>query len=452
MDNGDKRNIYFDNYFKRKYRDHTVYPDPYLWNNIESKLKRLNKINKIKNLKEKKRRYEYLKIAMISTFMIIISLFIYYDNSKQLLLPGTKNKSTGKMIYKGDSLIHVKNEKENENEKNLVNDTASYSSKIEMGFKSDNRQLINNRLPGSKFIKVIKIEDLTSNRENSPVKVNLSGINNVIIKEINTYPIAISDYTYSKVLRSSLNFLHKRIKSNPASSKKNNIFIEFIYLPQISYRTLSLNHGVYNSEYNKGYFNSRDKITFSYSTGILAGYHISNKFSILIGLVNSQYALHFNTMTKNILYDTVYNHYIYTSSGRADISILTLDSGSVNDLLKSSIQLNYLELPILSDLKISSRYSLQFGFDVSYLYNQSLNWEAKNYNGNSEQGQNKINGLHAFKIETHLGINYDQPLFKGLHLIFSPTLKFDLMALSKTAPVKAFPYALGMTGGLRYYF
>ena len=106
---------------------------------------------------------------------------------------------------------------------------------------------------------------------------------------------------------------------------------------------------------------------------------------------------------------------------------------------------------MIFDYKVSRFQSISLGFNINYLLFQEMNWQAEDYNGNSDQHYDEVSGLKTATISLIVGTTVERPIIKNLKLVITPSLRINLLALNNTSPVKAFPYSWGIHAGLRYY-
>jgi hypothetical protein len=87
------------------------------------------------------------------------------------------------------------------------------------------------------------------------------------------------------------------------------------------------------------------------------------------------------------------------------------------------------------------------------LAGQNMNWQAEDYDGNfSETATDPIDGLEFGSLSMTLGIGKEKYITRQLSVLVNPSVRVNLTSLNKTAPVKSYPYSLGLNAGLRYYF
>ncbi len=228
-------------------------------------------------------------------------------------------------------------------------------------------------------------------------------------------------------------------------------YIEPFFSPEISYRALAVNKGYSREDYNKAYFNARDRVDFTFSTGINAGYLLSDKITLKSGLFYSQYRQKFKTEAVYVLHDNITGYYMYTSSGVANLSIVSSDTVSIDSFIKSSIRFDYINLPLIIAFRIASNYTLNLGINFNYIISHSLNWQSKDFIGDQSQSD-KITGTNSGNISLIAGLEIEKPLTEKIKLIINPSINVQLTSLSSTSPVKTYPYSWGLHTGLRYYF
>jgi hypothetical protein len=235
--------------------------------------------------------------------------------------------------------------------------------------------------------------------------------------------------------------------------KRFPFFIEGFVSPEISYRALATNAQYSIPDYDKTYFNKKEKADFTFSAGVLGGFNITENIILKTGAFYSRYSLKFKTEAIYVLKSGVDSYLIYTSSGQVNVNFKSSDSISKESFINSSINFSYLNIPLIAELHFRNNYFLDLGLNFNMLVGQNMNWQAENFNGNfSNAIGDTIDGLETVNICMIAGFGIDKPLTSKLSLIINPTLKIYLTSINKVAPVKSFPYYLGLNIGLRYYF
>jgi hypothetical protein len=246
------------------------------------------------------------------------------------------------------------------------------------------------------------------------------------------------------------------------SVKRHRLSVQVLYAPELTKRAFTKDHDTDdNLKMNDDDYKERELVGPSFSMGIKAGYDLSERWKIHIGLSYYSISQHIQPLT---LFTQKggdgANHFVLnTSAGSAE-----LPNEGAEPLIKDSLMLtnpssqvlHYLNIPLNFEFRIYGFRSLSCyafaGAYFSYLLDSRLVMEVtKNaatevYTFSSLQGTNKFMlGLNA-----GLGLQYD--LSKKLSLLAEPGAKFAVSPLNSNTAVKCYPYSFALTFGLGYHF
>lgn len=457
----------FDAFMKDKFEGHTSNPPPEYWDQIENQLN-------LRNVVHGKRTIFYWLGAAAASIVLITSLYYTFnENPANTLRYSNRIHSTEQQKQNWDQLINenpVKNIRKNTliNQNSIpdtINNSVSSQSKKEVSFPKSvpsaaktipayTNSIINEAaiafqnpqpLPASNSksllndttqnVQIISPFTITSNtpetalNENTPLKNTVDSIKNVT---------PLSDSLIAAVTGNS----------QPAPASKHRIAYEVFFTPGYSYRAVTDNQTYYNSEYNKAYFDKRDKGYFTFSTGFLANYKINSKISLSSGFSYDQYSQEFSTESFHVNYDGTQDAWIYTSSGDLHFKITASDSISQNDILRSSIRFSHINVPLLLEYRFAKYYLIDVGISYSYLISQKLNLRAENYEGNCET--TPISGIKKSSLCLNLGIGREIPLKNNFSLIIQSSVNIFLTTINDKASVKSYPFSIGLQTGLKY--
>ncbi len=232
----------------------------------------------------------------------------------------------------------------------------------------------------------------------------------------------------------------------------NRRFSFTLYLsPAYSYRILAENKAFSIPTYGKSYFNNRDQGNLTYSAGALFTYSIFPKFRIKPGFYYFNYFYNFKTQAGYINYDQNYS-WLYTSAGILNFKAYMSDTLLQNALLNSKMRFTYLSIPLSVEYDLTSAVFLNIGMDMSFLIGKDFQMQAIDYSGNFDFQMEDIQKLHPYNVNMMFGLGLRQAINKNMSIIINPTLRISLTTLNNQAPVKSYPYAMGLNAGLRYYF
>jgi hypothetical protein len=247
------------------------------------------------------------------------------------------------------------------------------------------------------------------------------------------------------------NIVENPISVNQVKLKREKRFsVELLAKPMASFRFLTDNPAYPATEFNKSYFDNRDKYAITFGYGLQFAYQINPRISLKLGFSMSNYASHFNTNYSAVIHNGKYEADIYTSSGLASIHIISSDTISKQDLLKSSMNISYFNIPVGINYLFAKFLYMGAGLNFGFNMGQEMNWDATDYNGSLEIQTEKINGIEKFTLGFLLEAGVRAKIYKNLSFSAAPVFQVNIMTINKSATVKSFPYSLGLQVGLRY--
>jgi len=176
------------------------------------------------------------------------------------------------------------------------------------------------------------------------------------------------------------------------------------------------------------------------------------KLSIESGLAYYSYKLGFSAPGTDLITKDNHHAIVYTSSGAVVLNIPNTDSLNAKTLLKSSIGIHYISIPINLKYYPFKNLFINAGTTIDYNFSQSLNWEEENENGNFNVESGNIRGIKQFNISLILGLGYEQTIFRNLSFSINPGIRIHLINLNQQNTVKTYPYHAGFKINLRYEF
>ena len=496
----DRINKEFDDFLKKRYENHTIEPERALWDGINSRLYQ-------KKTDFNLRKVRHLKVAVASLAMVLISTFIYFEiktknhqpeyqsvnQIEKTIIPpeklkekpldiaqnnnySTSQKHASDSVRKSD-YYNVNKIGNNVGDKKItdISSTASkpdlksdslenYSSAITSLSIMDSSEIVtDNIIPPEKI-------DVTKYYEQGLLKLYKP---NSVVSPIIAIPVLDKSADLQKpvtidITQSSqkpvqgdlkLQAINQNLYGEGGSGttksglKRFPFFIEGFVAPEISYRALVTNSQYSVPDYGKPYFNKTEKADLTFSAGISGGFGITDNIILKSGVFYSRYSYKFKTEAIHLVNNGTVGSYIYTSSGQVILSFISSDSISNESLIKSSMNYSYLNIPLVAELHFKNNYFMNIGLNFNMLVAQNMNWQVEDYNGDfTDATADPIDGLETGTISMIIGFGTEKPLAKRLSLILNPSLKICLTTINNTAPVKSYPYSLGLSAGLRYYF
>ncbi len=254
---------------------------------------------------------------------------------------------------------------------------------------------------------------------------------------------------HSPVLNNDINNKKKGLKTKNLSTNNHRVCIKVFFNPEFSFRYLSNNLTYAYADYNKAYFDKRDLYGLTYSYGFNVAYRFSPHFSIKTGVVMAPYSIRFSTERFSAINNG--ESLIYTSSGIAKVVIHSSDTILSSTLLKSSINLYYLQLPVGVQYKISNYFSIDASLFFELLTSHNLNWKAENYQGEIDISTENIKDINKFTMGMTLEVEYEKSIYKNLYFSISPNFSMHILSINNKNTVKSYPYSLGLQIGIKYY-
>ncbi len=463
----------FDKIISSKLGNQSVDVNDRLWENINSHLLK-------KQLFKSKRQVRLQRIAIILLVALFITSLIIFTHSKSksgqnialskkeniTLLQNKQSNKLEKSQQKEKLIIkqeHPKTLYQPDKKEQIKEEAPASLSKN----KNPVQRTLNNKntkVSGQTHLpinnKTITIPQPTvTQKQETPVEEKktsseilsdneISGDSNVHLTENNNVTIAEQDSTNQSP--SSQNLLVQNDKTNPKEQKK--IAIQIFASPEYSYRSVRNNDAHFNPKYDKAYFNSRDKGQFSFSAGLLLSINIRRNLNLSTGISYSKYNQKFNTNMINVEMTNNGNGFIYTSSGMVQVTIHSSDTVSQNTLLHSSLQLSYINIPVVAEYYFLPNMYFQAGINFNMLTKEDMQWQAENEDDDCEILTNNIEGLKTTNVSLIIGSGKEFPIFKTYKFVFQPSFRIFLTSINDKNSVKTYPYSYFLHLGIKKTF
>ncbi len=227
--------------------------------------------------------------------------------------------------------------------------------------------------------------------------------------------------------------------------------LTFYICPTYSYRSLADNRAFSTPPYDKSYFNDRDQGDISYAAGALFTYSFRPKIRLESGVYYFNYTYDFKTQATYVNVDQGYN-WFYTSAGILNFHAYLSDTLLQNALLKSKMKFSYLSIPLHAEYDFSPSIFMNIGMNISFLIGKDLQMQAIDYTGDFDFQAGDIQHLHSYNLNIIIGLGFRQAINKNMSFIINPAFRASLTTLNDQATVKSYPYTVGLSAGLRYYF
>jgi hypothetical protein len=478
----------FDDLLRKRYEGHTIEPDRTLWEGINTRLYQ-------KKIDRNIHKVRQLKIAISAIAAILAGVIVYSwirtkenKNETQIIseVPVISSPDENNNLLKSDFNDKIPGEKSvefNQTAKEIksvvIKETpvssaqfiksipdSSYNRTVLLTSSEfhDTSSIKNHQIQPFTGIKIpdyiqtcsIKIKELevsvlpglimsNINKSTATRGTDLNDIKGIPVKS-NKHELILSDVGRG---------YDQPVEGASADNGRNNFpfFIEGNVTPELSYRVLSVNTKYSLPDYGKSYFNKAERPDFTFSAGISGGFSITDKLILRSGVYYSRYSFKLKTEGFNLI-NTGSNGYLaYTSSGQVNITLISSDSLSKESFIRSSVNFSFINVPVIAEFRFRNNYFLNVGLNLNMLVGQNMNWQAQDYDGNfSDTAADPIDGIEFGSLSMTVGLGKEKYITRQLSVLINPSVRINLTTLNNVAPVKSYPYSLGLNAGLRYYF
>lgn len=481
----------FDDFIKTKYEGHTSSPPEAYWNEIEDRLN----APKRTNLKRHITSY-WLPYAAAAALLFAISAYFVFtekpakilhnSDSANLTKGDRANEDKANTLQYSNTSVNPESIKSIPDKKNNTV-TANYeyfgnkptevkafsknkeSQKVKSGQKnirtepasnySDNINLSTNKVSTGATISIESSEMVnqaiafqaindTSQKDIKLIpETDSKPVNTIVLNENNNYKQGFDSILPSGLSPDNSNSM-EALTNKTRLGLKNRLSFEMFFTPGFTFRTVTNNQINYNPEYNKAYFDKRDKGAFTFAAGLLLNVKANDKISVSTGVTYSQYSQGFSTESSHLIYTDAQNAWLYTSTGNLYFKIVSSDSISQTDIMRSSVRFSYINIPVIFKYRFAENYFVDAGLSLNILMNQSFNLQAENFDGVFEA--TPINDLERFNFILNLGIGREFTLRNKFALVINPGINLYLTSINNDATVKSYPFTIGLQAGLKY--
>ena len=460
----------FDKIISSKLENQSVDVNDGLWENVNNRLLE-------KQLVKSKQQIRFQRIAIISiTALFIASLIIFIH-------PKNKSGQDITLLKKENTKISQNSPKDNTGKLQQENKPDIKPERPKVISQSDKNEQLKKNIPASvnkqdkqnpqtlsksndKQIKISEPANQPTNNEitktqqpstitppqKSPIETTKITAKDLSVNEkpgnINTYlPVnndtSVAQRDSTTQLLPTQNLLTQDNTNNSKEPEKKEFSIQVFASPEYAYRSLRNNKAYFNPKHDKAYFNSRDKGQFSFSAGLLLSVKIKPKLNISTGVSYSKFSQKFTTEGFNIETTNSSNGYLYTSTGITNVSTNNSDTVLQQALLRSSLQLSYINVPIVAEFYYLPNLFVQGGINFNILAKEDMNWQAENENEDDdcEISTDNIEGLKTTNVSFIIGAGKEFPLFKTYKFVFQPSFRIFLTSINDKNTVKTYPYS-----------
>jgi hypothetical protein len=246
------------------------------------------------------------------------------------------------------------------------------------------------------------------------------------------------------------------------SSKLHRVSLQLFYGPEMTKRVFTKDHDSDdNLKMNDDDYKERELIGPSFSMGLKAGYDLSERWKVHVGLSYYSFSQQIQPMA---LFTQKggdgANHFVLnTSAGSAELPNMGSEPGKKDSLMlnnPSSQVLHYLNIPMTIEFRISDskRFSCYAfaGAYLSYLLDSRLVMEVTKGSATEVYTFSSLQGTNKFMLGLNAGLGAQYNLSKKISLHAEPGAKFAVSPLNSNTAVRCFPYSFALTFGLGYHF
>jgi hypothetical protein len=397
-------------------------PAKNIWDEIDKKLSEKEKI---------KTRHARFKILIAAVILpCLLTPFLLVDSSlhqthlsgKKLINQDVKNRS----LIPGNA-IEIFKQTKNKSDKNLE-------------IPVNNKNILLNRISQQDFsIVVSSLQNLNNYKQENKLQP--------------LYALHALD-----IFTDSL-----RIPNNVATNKTTSAIVTlsknhgFSLKPFFSFDHIS---GRFVEQYEfdnagKNDYSKREKPDASFTGGILGGYQLNKKVSLLSGISVSKSMVSISSTAVNALKDAsgVYKFKLATSYGFAEISKSGIIPAAGDSLLISSaaMQLNYISFPLLINYNLSNKkikLSVHSGVALNKIIGEKVDAEYHVQNNDEAETINKIEGIKRAFFTLNTGIEARYSVNRFIDVSVSPELRYGINSINKATPIKTYPVNYGVAFNL----
>ena len=203
-----------------------------------------------------------------------------------------------------------------------------------------------------------------------------------------------------------------------------------------------------------------EKHSFSYSTGVLMDYNLTNHLSLQSGILYTKTTI--NSDPKNIyaVLDNSGSVKFRVNGSCGYVYILPHSSGppALGDSLKtesSKNELAYIQIPLSVKYNIAAGkllFSASAGIGINILAKGTLQTVVDNGISKESQVSNSVEGLKKSYTDGLLGLGLQYSLTNKIALTFTPTARIALTPITNGAAVKTYSNSIGLAMGMQFRF
>ena len=196
----------------------------------------------------------------------------------------------------------------------------------------------------------------------------------------------------------------------------------------------------------------RENPDMSFTAGLLAGYQLNKKFSLVSGISYSSSKLSVaGAAVKALQNDNGdYTFKLATSYGFAELKKSGIVPAAGDTLLVSSagISFNYISIPFMINYDLPGkklRFSVHGGVALNKITSEKVEAEYNVQNNSEVETINKIEGIRKTFFTINTGFEAKYSLSHTTDISIGPELRYGINAINKGTPVKTYPVNYGLS-------
>ncbi|MFH1319709.1 MAG: porin family protein [Bacteroidota bacterium] len=253
------------------------------------------------------------------------------------------------------------------------------------------------------------------------------------------------------------------VEQEEATKAVSRFSLTAFFSPDFTYRQLTNNTAALNPDVSASYFNQNEKGGVAYTSGLMAGFDINDRWMVKGGVFYSTYRQHYNPVNALVQVDTIERIYtLSTSMGSTEFNGNDLEeqNGNNEDEFETSFnskqRLSFINVPLMVEYRIGNgktRYFITAGFSANFVMSEDMEVEMEDFDGeNNDVEAGDFEGLQDMNFSAMVGVGAEFGLFKSFSLLLNPGLRTSITPINKSLPVKSYPYSIGLATGIRYRF
>ena len=202
---------------------------------------------------------------------------------------------------------------------------------------------------------------------------------------------------------------------------------------------------------------NREKPDMSFTAGILAGYQLNERFSLMSGISYSSSKLSVaGAAVKALQTDNgEYKFKLATSYGFAELTKSGIVPAAGDTLLVSSagINFNYISIPLMINYDLPGKklkFSVHGGVAFNKVTSEKVEAEYKVQNNKEAETINKIEGIRKTFFTLNTGIEAKYSINHTTDISIGPELRYGINSINKGTPVKTYPVNYGLALKLHF--